>query len=48
MKSASVLFGFAFVFVVLVDEDKSEGIIIGLNYHFLSLYLLKDKSEDII
>ena len=37
MKLVSVAFGFAFV--VVMDKDKSEGVISGLNYHFHSLYL---------
>jgi len=32
-------FGFVFVVVLLMDKDKSEGVISGLNYHMQSLYL---------
>jgi len=39
VKFVSVSSGFAFVVVRLMDKDKSEGVISGLNYHFHFLYL---------
>ena len=40
VKFVSVASSFAFVVVLLMDKDKSEGVILGLNYHFHSLYCL--------
>jgi len=39
VKFIYVASSFAFVIVVLMDKDKSEGVISGLNYRFHSLYL---------
>jgi len=39
VKLVSGASGFAFALVLLMDKDKSDGAISGLNYRFLSLYL---------
>ena len=38
-QSGSAASSFAFAIMLLIGKEKREGIILGLNYHFLSIYL---------